>query len=102
MTDTADDSLLPDEAIQAGADTQERPVSQLVEALRCARITVEDAMEDEGASLQDLQASRKTIALAMDALQASEEREQRLRALERDGHDVDFCKILAILDGGKP
>jgi hypothetical protein len=75
------------------SDTQERPVSQLVKNLT--------AMIRDYKPTANVGVDVHCLTVIRDALQASEEREQRLRALERDGHDVDFCKILAIL-GDKP
>jgi hypothetical protein len=83
------------EGAQAMSDTQERPVSQLVKDL-LFWVKRDDLTDGRGPLSTDIR------VLAASALEASGEREQRLRALERDGHDVDFCKILAILDGGKP
>ena len=95
-------------------DTQERPVSQLVK-FPATRMTLEQAKKEHDewhpVYIEDCLWCRSEVALpsVRAALQASEEREQRLRALceERMENGLDTCAlcpsdVVAILDGGKP
>jgi phosphoglycolate phosphatase-like HAD superfamily hydrolase len=85
------------------SDTQERPVSQLVKRdCKCWHAAFLRIMADGATELSDRDdaerlwpETREALREIADALQASEEREQRLRALcaarEREARNADDC-----------